>query len=108
MQQISAAACSDCVASAAYGTCPHQSHAATQQAFCFTVAGSEQADERFAELMENVSTVLSHFNERVEAARATGGWDWSVARVLDVIKGPFLAYSSSCLVSIFGSTWSSC
>lgn len=51
------------------------------------MAGSEQADARFAELMENVGTVLAHFNERVEAARATGGWDWSVARVLDVIKG---------------------
>lgn len=37
--------------------------------------------------MENVSAVLQHFNERVEAARALGGWDWSVARVLDVIKG---------------------
>lgn len=49
--------------------------------------GGEQADARFAELMENVGTVLAHFNERVEAARATGGWDWSVARVLDVIKG---------------------
>ena len=51
------------------------------------MAGGKQADARFAELMENVGTVLAHFNERVEAARATGGWDWSVARVLDVIKG---------------------
>ncbi len=37
--------------------------------------------------MENVSAVLQYFNARVEDARATGGWDWSVARVLDVIKG---------------------
>ena len=34
-----------------------------------------------------MAAVLQHFNERVEAARALGGWDWSVARVLDVIKG---------------------
>ena len=37
--------------------------------------------------MENVSAVLQYFNKRVEDARATGGWDWSVSRVLDVIKG---------------------
>ncbi|KAK9845745.1 hypothetical protein WJX81_001268 [Elliptochloris bilobata] len=51
-----------------------------------------QADARFAELMENVGTVLAHFNERVEAVRATGGWDWSVARVLEVIKDSLRAW----------------
>ena len=53
-----------------------------------------------------MGTVLAHFNERVEAARATGGWDWSVARVLDVIKGapwrdPHRVFRS------YGSTWCS-
>jgi hypothetical protein len=46
-----------------------------------------QEDARFAELVENVGVTVRYFNERVEAARGAGGWDWSVEKVLHVIQG---------------------
>ena len=41
----------------------------------------------FGELTENITAVIQYFNARVEQARGFGGWDWSVEKVLDVIKG---------------------
>lgn len=41
----------------------------------------------FAELVENVIVAIKYFNDRVESARKAGGWDWSVEKVLEVIKG---------------------
>lgn len=46
-----------------------------------------QDDPRFAELVENVGVAVRYFNDHVERARAAGGWDWSVEKVLEVIKG---------------------
>ena len=41
----------------------------------------------FGELTENITLVIRYFNNQVEKARGYGGWDWSVEKVLDVIKG---------------------
>ena len=41
----------------------------------------------FGELTENITAVIRYFNTQVEQARGFGGWDWSVEKVLDVIKG---------------------
>ena len=46
-----------------------------------------QGDPVFGELMENITAVIQYFNAQVEQARGFGGWDWSVEKVLDVIKG---------------------
>ena len=46
-----------------------------------------QEDLVFAELVENVIVAIKYFNDRVESARQAGGWDWSVEKVLEVIKG---------------------
>jgi len=46
-----------------------------------------QEDPVFAELVENVIVAIKYFNRRVEKAREAGGWDWSVEKVLEVIKG---------------------
>ena len=46
-----------------------------------------QEDVVFAELVDNVLVAIKYFNDRVEAARKEGGWDWSVEKVLEVIKG---------------------
>ncbi|CAL8468041.1 g7580 [Coccomyxa elongata] len=44
-------------------------------------------DMVFAELVDNVLVAIKYFNNKVEAARKEGGWDWSVEKVLEVIKG---------------------
>ena len=49
--------------------------------------GSLQEDARFSELVGNVGVTVRYFNEHVERARAAGGWDWSVEKVLEVIQG---------------------
>ncbi len=46
-----------------------------------------QGDSVFGELTENITAVIRYFNTQVEQARGFGGWDWSVEKVLDVIKG---------------------
>lgn len=46
-----------------------------------------QGDPIFGELTENITAVIRYFNTQVETARGFGGWDWSVEKVLDVIKG---------------------
>jgi hypothetical protein len=47
-----------------------------------------QGDQQLAELVENVGVTIKYFNSRVEAARAKdASWDWSVQKVLAVIKG---------------------
>jgi len=46
-----------------------------------------QGDPVFGELTENITAVIRYFNTQVEEARGFGGWDWSVEKVLDVIKG---------------------
>ena len=46
-----------------------------------------QGDAVFGELAENITAVIRYFNAQVEQARGFGGWDWSVEKVLDVIKG---------------------
>ncbi len=49
-----------------------------------------QEDTVFAELVENVVVAIKYFNDKVESARQAGGWDWSVEKVLEVVKGgPF-------------------
>ena len=63
-----------------------------------------QDDPRFAELVENVGVAVRYFNDAVERARAAGGWEWSVDKVLNVIKGaharvhrcPFLRAMHAC------------
>ncbi|CAL5220036.1 g1983 [Coccomyxa viridis] len=45
-----------------------------------------QGDAVFGELTENITAVIRYFNAQVEQARGFGGWDWSVEKVLDVIK----------------------
>ncbi|EIE20753.1 hypothetical protein COCSUDRAFT_48393 [Coccomyxa subellipsoidea C-169] len=44
-------------------------------------------DTVFAELVENVVVAIKYFNDKVESARQAGGWDWSVEKVLEVVKG---------------------
>lgn len=46
-----------------------------------------QEDMVFAELVDNVLVAIKYFNDMVERARKEGGWDWSVEKVLEVIKG---------------------
>ena len=50
-----------------------------------------QGDPVFGELTENITLVIRYFNNQVEKARGYGGWDWSVEKVLDVIKGALTA-----------------
>ena len=50
-----------------------------------------QGDPVFGELTENITLVVRYFNHQVEKARGYGGWDWSVEKVLDVIKGALTA-----------------
>ena len=50
-----------------------------------------QGDPVFGELTENITLVVRYFNNQVEKARGYGGWDWSVEKVLDVIKGALTA-----------------
>ena len=50
-----------------------------------------QGDPVFGELIENITLVIRYFNNQVEKARGYGGWDWSVEKVLDVIKGALAA-----------------
>ena len=50
-----------------------------------------QGDSVFGELTENITLVIRYFNNQVEKARGYGGWDWSVEKVLDVIKGALTA-----------------
>ena len=40
----------------------------------------------FGNLLTNITTVVDYFNARVEAERTKQGWEWSVDRVLEVIK----------------------
>ena len=63
--------------------CPAPSRADTGSLW----AARAQDDARFSELVENVGVTVRYFNEHVEAARAAGGWDWSVEKVLEVIQG---------------------
>ena len=50
-----------------------------------------QGDPVFGELIENITLVIRYFNNQVEKARGYGGWDWSVEKVLEVIKGALAA-----------------
>lgn len=50
-----------------------------------------QGDPVFGELIENITLVIRYFNNQVEKARGCGGWDWSVEKVLDAIKGALAA-----------------
>ncbi|KAK9806635.1 hypothetical protein WJX73_002684 [Symbiochloris irregularis] len=56
-----------------------------------------QANPRFADLTSNIALAVSFFNERVEASRQVGGWEWSVERVLEVIQDALRSWRSDCL-----------
>ena len=47
-------------------------------------------------------TVVRVFNQRVEASKRAGGWDWSVERVLEVIVCKLLACVSVLSVCVRG------
>ena len=65
-----------------------------------------QGDPVFGELTENITLVVRYFNAQVEKARGYGGWDWSVEKVLDVIKGALTASlpASDCSADTAGCT----
>ena len=47
----------------------------------------QQAYPQFTELLENVQLVISFFNERIDATKADRAFEWSVPKVLEVVKG---------------------
>ena len=62
-------------------------HRASVRFCAITRCHIAQEDARFAELVDNVGVTVRYFNGHVERARAAGGWDWSVEKVLEVIQG---------------------
>ena len=93
--------CQPCNAALCHGT--SRMHSSVQQCGLISVLCGIQANPRFAELTENIATVVRVFNQRVEASKQAGGWDWSVERVLEVIV---CECPSSCATSHTHSTLS--
>lgn len=56
-----------------------------------------QECKQFEDLLENLGLVIRVFNDRIEAAREEGRFEWSVSNVLKVVRGKFKKYAYTLL-----------